>query len=138
MHEWAFVVAGFAVGLIVSLTGLGGGSLMGHALIFFFGAKPPVAIGTDLLCAASTRMGSTVDLPCGGRIAGALLSPGALQAQGHASPGSADWPLLTQWPAGSPQGAWLGSRLVTRTPERLICPALSVLLSWAGFKLILI
>ena len=33
---------------------------------------------------------------------------------------------------------WLGSRLVSRTPERLIRSALSVLLAWAGFKLILI
>ena len=37
MHELAFVFAGFAVGLIVGLTGVGGGSLMTPVLIFFFG-----------------------------------------------------------------------------------------------------
>ncbi|HTH08495.1 MAG TPA: TSUP family transporter, partial [Acidovorax sp.] len=52
--------------------------------------------------------------------------------------GSVDWPLLAQLLAGSLPGIWLGSRLVSRTPERLIRSALSVLLAWAGFKLILI
>ena len=54
MHELAFVFAGFAVGLIVGLTGVGGGSLMTPILIFFFGIKPHMAVGTDLLFAAFT------------------------------------------------------------------------------------
>eukprot|EP01031_Cornospumella_fuschlensis_P002458 gene2458-3075_t len=62
MHEFAFVVAGFAVGLVVGLTGVGGGSLMTPLLIFFFGIKPHLAIGTDLLFAAFTKMGGTVSL----------------------------------------------------------------------------
>lgn len=49
------VIAGFLVGLIVGLTGVGGGSLMTPALIFFFGVKPAVAVGTDLLFAAVTK-----------------------------------------------------------------------------------
>jgi len=57
---------------------------------------------------------------------------------GHASLGSVDWPLLLQLLAGSLPGIWLGSRLVSRTPERLIRSALSVLLAWAGAKLVLI
>jgi uncharacterized membrane protein YfcA len=40
--------------------------------------------------------------------------------------------------AGSLPGIWLGSRLVPHTPERLIRSALSVLLAWAGAKLVLI
>jgi uncharacterized protein len=62
MHEWAFVVAGFAVGLVVGLTGVGGGSLMTPILIFFFGVKPHLAVGTDLLFAAFTKMGGVVKL----------------------------------------------------------------------------
>ena len=57
---------------------------------------------------------------------------------GHASLGSVDWALLAQLLAGSLPGIWIGSRLVNRTPERVIRSALSVLLAWAGFKLILI
>ena len=62
MHEFAFVLAGFVVGLVVGLTGVGGGSLMTPILIFFFGIKPHLAIGTDLLFAAFTKMGGTVNL----------------------------------------------------------------------------
>ncbi len=57
---------------------------------------------------------------------------------GHASLGSVDWPLLAQLLAGSLPGIWLGSRLVSRAPERFIRSALSVLLAWAGAKLVLI
>ena len=38
--SFAFVIAGFGVGLIVGLTGVGGGSLMTPLLIFGFGIKP--------------------------------------------------------------------------------------------------
>ena len=61
-----------------------------------------------------------------------------LAGLGHATLGSVDWPLLAQLLAGSLPGIWLGSRLVTRTPERLIRSLLSVLLAWAGAKLVLI
>ena len=57
---------------------------------------------------------------------------------GHASLGSVNWPLLGLLLAGSLPGIWLGSRLVARTPERLIRSVLSVLLAWAGAKLVLI
>lgn len=60
--QFAFVFAGFVVGLIVGLTGVGGGSLMTPLLIFVFGIKPHLAIGTDLLFAAFTKMGGTVSL----------------------------------------------------------------------------
>lgn len=61
MHDFAFIFAGFAVGLIVGLTGVGGGSLMTPILIFF-GIKPHMAIGTDLPFAAFTKLGGTVSL----------------------------------------------------------------------------
>ena len=37
MQDVAFILAGFVVGLVVGLTGVGGGSLMTPILIFFFG-----------------------------------------------------------------------------------------------------
>jgi uncharacterized membrane protein YfcA len=51
MENFAFILAGFVVGLIVGLTGVGGGSLMTPLLIFGFGIKPALAVGTDLLVA---------------------------------------------------------------------------------------
>ncbi|MCB4365383.1 sulfite exporter TauE/SafE family protein [Hydrogenophaga taeniospiralis] len=261
MPEFAIIFAGFAVGLIVGLTGVGGGSLMTPILIFFFGIKPYLAVGTDLLFAAVTKAGGTVSLArqrlvpwrvvgqlCAGSLPAALItltvlhrlgpaSPtvqalmtntlgvallltaaamlykaargkqlprnlpeGQLQnatharhwslpvlfgavigtlvtltsvgagaigvsvllilfpllplprivaadiayavpltlvaGLGHASLGSVDWPLLAQLLAGSLPGIWLGTRLMRHTPERLVRSVLSLLLAYAGTKLI--
>ena len=261
MPDFAFIFAGFAVGLIVGLTGVGGGSLMTPILIFFFGVKPYLAIGTDLLFAAFTKMGGTFSLTrqrlvpwrlvahlCAGSIPAALVTLYVLHAVcpagtavqhvmtttlgfallltaaatlykavrdkqlprtvrddqldqatrarhwslpllfgavigtlvtltsvgagaigvtvllilypllplprivgadsayavpltlvaglGHASLGSVDWALLAQLLAGSLPGIWLGSRLMARTPERLIRSVLSLLLAYAGTRLL--
>lgn len=263
MHDIAFILAGFAVGLIIGLTGVGGGSLMTPILIFFFGIKPYMAVGTDLLFAAFTKMGGTLSLArqrlvpwrvvgqlCAGSIPASLItlavlhhlgptSPevqklmtttlgvallltaaamlykavrgkqlprtlahgeeqAAMQARhwslpllfgavigtlvtltsvgagaigvtvllvlfpllplhrivaadiayavpltlvagmGHASLGSVDWPLLAKLLAGSLPGIWLGSRLMRHTPDRVIRSILSVLLAWAGTKLVMV
>ncbi len=53
----AYTFSGFAVGLLVGVTGVGGGSLMTPLLVFLFGFKPAVAVGTDLLFAAITKTG---------------------------------------------------------------------------------
>jgi uncharacterized membrane protein YfcA len=260
MHDLAFIFAGFAVGLVVGLTGVGGGSLMTPLLIFGFDIKPHMAIGTDLLFAAFTKMGGTVNLArrrlVPWRLVGALsmgsmpaalatlyvlhlLGPAnpvvqkvmtltlgtallltalstlykairgrqvprsidddqlALATQprhwslpllfgavigtlvtltsvgagaigvtalmllcpllplprivaadiayavpltlvaglGHASLGSVDWPLLGLLLSGSLPGIWLGGQLVHKTPDRIIRSLLSVLLAYAGFKL---
>lgn len=261
MHDLAYVFAGFAVGLVVGLTGVGGGSLMTPLLIFGFGIKPYLAVGTDLLFAAFTKMGGTVNMARQGvvpwRVVGAL-SAGSMPAAlgtlyvlhhigpanpavqktmtltlgvallltalatfykavrgaqvprhlpekdlsqalhprhkaltlvlgavigvmvtltsvgagaigvtalmllypllplprivaadiayavpltlvaglGHASLGSVDWALLLKLLAGSLPGIWLGSQLVHKTPDRAIRSLLSVLLAYAGVKLI--
>jgi uncharacterized membrane protein YfcA len=49
------VAFGFGVGLLVGLTGMGGGSLMTPLLILILGVKPIVAVGTDLAYAAVTK-----------------------------------------------------------------------------------
>ncbi|AEG02914.1 sulfite exporter TauE/SafE family protein [Methylomonas methanica] len=50
-----YSASGFAVGLLVGITGVGGGSLMTPLLVFLFGFKPAIAVGTDLLYAAITK-----------------------------------------------------------------------------------
>jgi hypothetical protein len=42
-------LAGLFIGILVGMTGMGGGSLMTPMLVFLFGFKPTVAIGTDIL-----------------------------------------------------------------------------------------
>lgn len=58
--ELAYTLAGFSVGAIVGLTGVGGGSLMTPLLVLLFGFHPSVAVGTDLLYASVTKAGGTV------------------------------------------------------------------------------
>jgi len=263
MHDVAFIFAGFFVGLVVGLTGVGGGSLMTPILIFFFGVKPYLAVGTDLLFAAFTKLGGTLrlararlidwrivlglsagSLPAAlvtlfvlhrlgpasplvqsvmtttlgvallltaaatlykavrGKALPATLAPGQegraatprhwslplllgavvgtlvtltsvgagaigvsvlliiypllplprivaadiayavpltlVAGLGHASLGSVDWQLLGLLLAGSLPGIWLGTHLMHRINERVIRSVLSVLLAWAGIKLIAI
>ncbi|UXY16757.1 sulfite exporter TauE/SafE family protein [Chitiniphilus purpureus] len=57
--ELGYIVAGLAVGFIVGVTGVGGGSLM-TPILLFFGVNPATAVGTDLLYAAITKAGGVV------------------------------------------------------------------------------
>ena len=58
MTDWHHVVvAGFAVGAVIGMTGVGGGSLMTPLLILWFKVPAAVAVGTDLLYAAITKCG---------------------------------------------------------------------------------
>jgi uncharacterized membrane protein YfcA len=50
-----YILAGFIVGWLVGLTGVGGGSLMTPILLLLFNVKAAVAVGTDLLYAALTK-----------------------------------------------------------------------------------
>src|SRR5664279_2792987 len=55
-----YSLSGFAVGLLVGMTGVGGGSLMTPILILLFGIHPATAVGTDLLYAAATKTGGSL------------------------------------------------------------------------------
>ena len=46
---WQFTIAGALVGVLVGMTGMGGGSLMTPMLILIFGFDPKTAVGTDIL-----------------------------------------------------------------------------------------
>ena len=62
-------LSGLLVGLLVGLTGVGGGAVMTPLLVLVFGIKPATAVGTDLLYACATKslgtlvhgLGHTVD-----------------------------------------------------------------------------
>lgn len=80
------VAAGFGVGLLVGLTGVGGGALMTPLLISSFGVAPPVAVGTDLLYASITKTAGSwrhhiadhVDWPVVWRLAAGSLPAAAV------------------------------------------------------------
>ena len=59
MIDPLYVTSGFGVGLLVGMTGVGGGSLMTPLLILLFGVHPATAVGTDLLYAAATKAGGS-------------------------------------------------------------------------------
>lgn len=86
MEIYSYVLAGFIVGTVIGLSGVGGGSLMTPILIFFFGIKPYLAVGTDLLFAAFTKMGGTFKLIRGKQL---------------------DWPVVLNLSAGSIPAALL-------------------------------
>ena len=90
--DLSFVASGFAVGLLVGMTGVGGGSLMTPLLTLMFGVSPAVAVGTDLAFASLTkgvgtfthRMRGTVHWEivrrlCVGALPAALLASFALK-----------------------------------------------------------
>jgi hypothetical protein len=60
MIDPLYVASGFGVGLLVGMTGVGGGSLMTPLLILLFGIHPSTAVGTDLLYAAATKTGGGI------------------------------------------------------------------------------
>jgi uncharacterized protein len=75
-----YSLSGFAVGLLVGLTGVGGGSLMTPLLVLLFGIHPTTAVGTDLLYAAATKtVGTGV----------------------HGASGTVDWRIVGRLAAGS-------------------------------------
>jgi uncharacterized membrane protein YfcA len=55
-----YALSGFVIGVLVGLTGVGGGSLMTPLLVMVFGIHPATAVGTDLLYAAATKSVGTV------------------------------------------------------------------------------
>jgi hypothetical protein len=60
MIDPLYALSGFAVGMLVGMTGVGGGSLMTPLLILLFGIHPATAVGTDLLYAAATKTGGSL------------------------------------------------------------------------------
>ena len=85
--NYVYVVSGLAVGMLVGLTGVGGGSLMTPLLTILFGIPATTAVGTDLAFAALTKGAGTlvhraqktvnwriVGLMCSGSLPASLLT----------------------------------------------------------------
>jgi uncharacterized membrane protein YfcA len=83
----AYSVSGFAVGVLVGLTGVGGGSLMTPLLVLLFHIHPATAVGTDLLYASITKSAGIVVHGLGGRVDWRIV--------GRLSSGSAPAAVLT-------------------------------------------
>ncbi|MEN9892007.1 MAG: hypothetical protein RLY78_2302 [Pseudomonadota bacterium] len=106
--DWLNTVAGFGVGTLVGLTGVGGGSLMTPILVLLFGVAPAAAVGTDLWFAALTK----------------LVGAGA-----HHRQGTVDWQVFRRLCAGSLPTAlltlwWLHATGGAATKSGLILQAL--------------
>jgi uncharacterized protein len=95
--DWEFVLAGLLTGLLVGMTGMGGGSLMTPILVFLFGIPPTTAIGTDIAHGA------------------AFKTVGAVQHRrmGNVRARLAGWMLIGSAPT-SLLGVWLAERLTER------------------------
>src|ERR1700753_1767745 len=112
-----YVVAGLFVGTVVGLTGVGGGALMTPILVLIFGQSPAVAVGTDLVFSATTKLVATASFGYSQRV---------------------EWRLVGRLALGSIPGAvavaswfWLSHR----TPgliEHAIARALAVILAVAA------
>lgn len=114
--DFAYTVAGFSVGAIVGLTGVGGGSLMTPLLVLLFGIHPSVAVGTDLLYAAITKAGGTL---------------------AHGLKGTVDWGITRRLALGSIPAACLTLFLVGRYAPGGIEGAASLIKVALGFALLL-
>ncbi len=94
-----YIAAGLLVGTMVGLTGVGGGSMMTPILMLFFGQSPAVAVGTDLLFSATTKLVATASFGFSRRV---------------------DWPVVGRLLLGSVPGSAavvFGLWLARRTPS---------------------
>src|SRR5580765_8474181 len=63
MIDPLLTVVCFAIGIVVGLTGMGGGALMTPVLVLFFNAPPLTAVSSDLVASAIMKpVGSYVHL----------------------------------------------------------------------------
>jgi uncharacterized protein len=117
-----YIAAGLFVGAMVGFTGVGGGSLMTPILVLLFGQSPVVAVGTDLVFSATTKLVATASFGYSRRV---------------------DWRIVSRLALGSIPGAggivvWFW--LTRRTPgvvDEAISHSLAVILAVAAVALLL-
>lgn len=113
--EFGYIFAGFLVGLLVGLTGVGGGSLMTPILVLFFHIKPAFAVGTDLLYASVTK---------------------SVGIFAHGKLGNIDWKLVRLLAYGSLPASIL-TTLYLRQIDIASDAAVSSIKFWLGIALII-
>ena len=117
-----YALCGLIVGALVGLTGVGGGSLMTPILVLIFGLPPAVAVGTDLLFSASTKLVATASFGFSRRV---------------------DWRIVARLAIGSVPAAaavvlwfWLDHR-PPGFVDHLISRCLAIILALAAVALLL-
>jgi uncharacterized membrane protein YfcA len=113
--EFGYIIAGFVVGFLVGLTGVGGGSLMTPILLLFFHIKPAVAVGTDLLFASFTK---------------------SVGIFAHGKLGNIDWRMVTLLAIGSIPAS-IATISVLRTMDVESSSAIAAIKFWLGVALII-
>jgi uncharacterized membrane protein YfcA len=111
------ILAGLLVGILVGMTGVGGGSLMAPILIYLFHFKAKVAVGSDLAYAAIAKVF------------------GAWQ---HARYGTVDFRLAFQMAIGSVPSSLLGVWVLHKVDKHSSAVATSLVTHLLGFALILV
>ena len=107
---------GFIVGVLVSFTSVGSGSLIVTTLLLMFpGERLNRLVGSDVFH-------------------GVLIV--GVAALGHWHLGDVNFPLVSGLLLGSVPGVWLGSVIASRIPEGTLRPAVAALLFVTGVKLI--
>jgi len=94
--DLVLTLAGFGVGIVVGLTGMGGGALMTPLLVLVFGVPPLAAVSSDLVASAVMK-------PFGGWV--------------HARRGTVNWSLVRWLCLGSIPCAFLGVLLTKLVPN---------------------
>jgi uncharacterized membrane protein YfcA len=95
--DWEFALVGLLTGLLVGMTGMGGGSLMTPILVFLFGVSPTTAIGTDIAHGAVFKTAGAAQHRRMGNVRATL----------------AGWMLVGSAPM-SLVGVWVGHQLTER------------------------
>jgi uncharacterized membrane protein YfcA len=110
-----YSISGLVVGLLVGLTGVGGGALMTPLLVLLFGIRATTAVGTDLLYACITKtVGTAV----------------------HGFSGTVEWPIVRRLAAGSVPATILTLLVLAHFRSRLDSGS-GVITTVLGFALIL-
>jgi uncharacterized protein len=116
-----YAAVGLLVGTMVGLTGVGGGSMLTPILMLAFGQSPAVAVGTDLLFAATTKLVATASFGFSRRV---------------------DWPIVGRLLLGSVPGSAIvvfGLWLTRKTPsmaDSITSRSLAIVLALAALGLI--
>jgi uncharacterized protein len=121
VEPYLYVTAGLLIGLMVGLTGVGGGSLMTPLLILLFGQAPGVAVGTDLWFAAVTKIAATASFGFSRRV---------------------DWRIVGWLALGSTPGAagtiyWVATAYSPSVVDHLILRALGAMLVITAVAMVL-
>ena len=116
LKSWQVPLLGFVVGVLVSLTSVGSGSLIVTSLLLMFpGEKLNRLVGSDVFH-------------------GVLIV--GVAALGHWRLGDVNLPLVLGLLLGSVPGVWMGSLIASRIPEGALRPAVAALLFVTGVKLV--